>query len=264
MSENKRIDRLLDSIFNQTYKNFEIIIIDNFSKDNTREVCKTYPVTFIEEKSTISNAWNIGLEHARGQYVLFIDSDMELPQSFLEECAKVIESQSVDCLLIEFTCVESRKASFVNIVEARNMELELGAAPLNIYFYSKDIIGNTRYSESESPLVGEEYIFRTQILEKRPKVGRVKTKILHYYDPSLAWVVRRSWKYGKWFLETKKHLSTEEQVEFIRYNSVLKRDSPSVLKESIKKKPEIFFSFLLYVSMKYVSFVFGYLSSRLG
>jgi glycosyltransferase involved in cell wall biosynthesis len=262
MSENKRIDRLLNSIFNQTYKNFEVIVVDNFSKDKTKEVCKKYPITFIEERSTISKAWNIGLEHAKGKYILFIDSDMELPPLFLEECVKVIKSKSVDCIKFESTYVESKKASFINIVKPRNLERKLGGAPLNIYFYSANIIKNTRHPESENPMVGEEYIFRAHILKKNPKVGSVKTRVLHYYDPSLAWIVRRSWKYGKWFLETKKHLTTGEQLEFIRYNSVIKRESLSMFIELVQKKPRLLFPFLYYIFVKYVSFALGYLSNR--
>lgn len=261
MSENKNIDRLLRSLFNQTYRNFEVIVVDNFSEDETKEVCSRYPVTFIEERSTISKAWNTGIDHAKGRFLLFIDSDMELPPSFLEDCVKVLESESVDCLRFESTYVESRKPPFINIVRARNWERESGGAPLNIYFYSADIIEDTRYPESENQLVGEEYIFRAKILEKNPKIGIVETRVLHYYDPSLAWVARRSWKYGKWFLETRKHLTSTEQLGFIRYNSVIKQESLPLLKRLFQKEPEAALPFFLYVLVKYVSFALGCLSS---
>lgn len=262
MSGNKRIGRLLSSIFNQTYDNFEVIVVDNFSEDKTKEVCTEFPIIFIQEKSTISKANNIGLEIARGKYIIFLDSDMELPASFLEECARIIESKHVDCIQMQFTCVESRKPSFLNCVKLRNLELELGAAPLNIYCYSAQIIGDRKFPESENPIVGEEYIFRNRILRKRLKVGLAKTRILHYYDPSVTWLIRRSLKYGKWFVETQKHLTLSEELRFIRYNSVVKKHSIRALKRVIKSKPSLLFPFMLYIYIKYLSFILGYLSKK--
>jgi len=263
MSENKRIDRLLNSIFNQTYKNVDVVIIDNFSKDGTKEICKRYPVTFHQERSSISRAWNIGIELAKGQYILFVDSDMELPSSFLADCAKVVQSKSADCIKMAFVCAESRKASRMNIVSSRNLELELGASPTNIYLYRASIIGNTRYPESEGQIVGEEYIFRSQIMEKKPRVGIVETKVLHYYDPSFEWFARRCFKYGKWFIETKKHLRKNESIQFIRYNSVIKTSSIIAFIKKTRDEPSLFPSFLLYLSVKYFSFALGFLSGIL-
>lgn len=260
MIGNMNIERLLKSIFNQTYRNFEVIVVDNFSKDKTLEICKRFPVTFIQAKSTISEADNIGLEMAEGEYFLFLDSDMELPPLFLEECVRIIQSESVDCLQMKFICVESEEASLLNYVELRNLELQLGAASLNIYFYSRDIVQNTRFPESEKPLVGEEYIFRSRILSKDPKIGLMKEKVLHYHNPSFAWVVRRSWKYGKWFRETKKHLSRREAMEFFKYNSIFKRHSLGSFYDIVKKKPSKVLPFALFICIKYASFILGYTS----
>jgi len=262
MSGNKRIDRLLSSIFNQTYNNFEVIVVDNFSKDKTREACTKFPIVFIQEKCTISKANNVALQIAKGKYIIFLDSDMELPASFLEECARIIESKHVDCVKMEFTCVESRKPPFLNCVKLRNLELELGAAPLNIYCYSAEIIGNTKFPESENPIVGEEYIFRNYLLRKKLKVGLAKTKILHYYDPSVTWLIRRCLKYGRWFVETQKHLTLSEELKFIQYNTVIKKHSLCTLKRVIKSKPSLLFPFMLYIYMKYLAFFLGYLTKK--
>ncbi|MFX0199061.1 MAG: glycosyltransferase family 2 protein, partial [Candidatus Hodarchaeota archaeon] len=207
MSGNRRIDRLLKSIFNQTYDNFEVIVVDNFSIDGTADICKKFSITFIQEHSTIHEANNIGLENAKGEFIVFLDSDMELPSTYLEECVKLIQFNSVDCINMEFISVESMEPSLLNYVQLRNVELAMGAASLNIYFYSRKIIGDVRFPKSSNPIVGEEYIFRHLILIKGPKIGHVKSPILHYHDPRFEWLIRRSWKYGKWFIETKKHLS---------------------------------------------------------
>lgn len=264
MTGNNRVDRLLNSIVNQTAKNFEVIVVDNLSTDLTSEVCRKFHTTFIEARSTISHAGNIALSKARGKYILFLDSDMELPSSFLEDCFKTIDCMSPDCLQLQFHYKESRRPSFLNIAKLRNTELKMGAAPLNIYLYSTNLIGDTRYPESEKQLVGEEYIFRNRVLRKRPKIGLVKSKINHFLDPSLSWVARRSFKYGKWFTETEKHLSASDAARFFKYNSILKKKSLTTFLNLIRTEPRTVFPFLLYVSVKYLSFLFGYLSERPG
>ena len=82
----------LKSLRKQTYKNIEIILIDNFSTDKTIEIAKKYDVKIIQVKSERAKAKNIGLKNANGMYVLFIDSDMELSPKVIEECVRLIES----------------------------------------------------------------------------------------------------------------------------------------------------------------------------
>lgn len=261
MTGNKRIDRLLDSIFNQTYKNVEVIVVDNFSKDATKAACEKYPVIFIQQKTTISAAWNIGLERATGGYILFLDSDMELRPKLLEEFVDLVKEQSVDCIQMDFECAESRKASLINMVEARNLELKMGAAPLNIYFYSKELIEDIRYPEDQNQIVGEEYIFRNKVLRKNPKTGKASTITLHYYDPSISWLAHRCLKYGKWFANTKRHLKSESAMEFVLYNSVFNRQAVKEIVFATKKQPQTVVSFSLYFFVKYISFALGYLTA---
>jgi glycosyltransferase involved in cell wall biosynthesis len=260
MTQNKSIERLLRSVFGQTYKNFEVIIVDNFSTDKTAEICRSLPVVFVQTRTTISQANNVGMDLARGDFLLFLDSDMELPPSFLEDCVRKIRSEGVDCIEMQFNHFPSRKPGLINIVKCRNLEIELGAASFNVYLYSRTIVQGTRFPESEKSLVGEEYIFRMRIISKKPRIGSVETRVFHYYDPSLAWVTTRNWKYGRWFSETTKHLRTKDQIEFIHYNSVVKPESLSRLMGSIRSTPQLLFPFLVYMFVKYVSFGFGYLS----
>ena len=75
------LDRCLSSIINQTYKNIEIILIDDGSTDTSLEICKKYAATderikvIFQENSGVSKARNHGLEIATGEYVQFVDSD---------------------------------------------------------------------------------------------------------------------------------------------------------------------------------------------
>lgn len=76
------IRKCLESVLNQTYKPLEIIVVDDKSTDNSKEVvlqiAKNNPIIkpiFLEKNGGVSNARNVGLNAAKGNYVTFIDSD---------------------------------------------------------------------------------------------------------------------------------------------------------------------------------------------
>ena len=77
------LDELCESIFNQTYKKYEIIFIDDLSEDNSLEKAKEWKEKFgrnftiveNQEKKWSGGSRNIGIDLAKGKYILFIDSD---------------------------------------------------------------------------------------------------------------------------------------------------------------------------------------------
>lgn len=93
------ISKCLESIFNQTYKNVEVIVVDDCSTDNTFEILKNYEN--IKLLSTTINsrqgvARNKGLDSCTGDYILFIDSDDSLyDNTVLNKLANLINTQNL-------------------------------------------------------------------------------------------------------------------------------------------------------------------------
>lgn len=84
------IGHLLDCLAVQTYRNFEVVIVNDRSSDNSMEVCRRYenqlPLVLVDlpENGGVSNARNVGMEHADGAYFLFIDSDDYVTPTYIE------------------------------------------------------------------------------------------------------------------------------------------------------------------------------------
>ena len=101
----KYISDCLDSILAQTYKNFEVIIIDDGSTDNSLSICNTYKeknknISVLHiENSGVSAARNIGIKHAKGEYLLFVDSDDTLYEHSLSMFIKEHTSPDIDILV---------------------------------------------------------------------------------------------------------------------------------------------------------------------
>lgn len=89
-NEESVIGRLIKSIKNQTYRNFEIILVDNNSQDKTVEVAKSLGVKVANKGPERSAQRNFGAKIAKGKYLLFVDADMELSKNVIEECIQEI------------------------------------------------------------------------------------------------------------------------------------------------------------------------------
>lgn len=90
------IEETLDTVLNQTFKDFEIIIVDDGSNNATKKVLKKLKkdkIFILEQKNGgLSNARNNGFKIAKGTYVLTIDADDTLDKTFLEKAVKILDS----------------------------------------------------------------------------------------------------------------------------------------------------------------------------
>ena len=107
----KYLKRCLDSILNQTYKNFEVILVDDGSIDSSSKICDEYSnkysnIKVIHKKNGgLGNARNKGLEFAKGKYIKFIDSDDYIRSDHLKNLHDAIEKYESDAVLSGYTRV---------------------------------------------------------------------------------------------------------------------------------------------------------------
>ncbi len=96
------LKRCLESIINQTYKNLEIVIIDDGSVDSSAEICDEYSckdsriIVIHQDNSGVSTARNRALEKIKGEYVAFVDSDDYVTSDFIESLYSGIAENHVD------------------------------------------------------------------------------------------------------------------------------------------------------------------------
>ena len=86
----KYLERCIKSIINQTYKNLEIILVDDGSKDNCYNICEIYKkqdnriVVIHKENGGLSDARNVGLLNSTSELICFIDSDDYVQKDYIE------------------------------------------------------------------------------------------------------------------------------------------------------------------------------------
>ena len=98
----KYLNKCVDSIINQTYKNLEIILVDDGSPDNCPQICDEYAKkdkrikVIHKENGGLSDSRNVGIQEAKGEYIGFIDSDDYIDSEMYEYLYNLIEKYSAD------------------------------------------------------------------------------------------------------------------------------------------------------------------------
>lgn len=108
----KYLRRCIDSILNQTYKNIEVILVDDGSPDKCGEICDEYEkidsrVRVIhKENGGLSEARNFGLLHAVGEYVFFVDSDDWIDRDYCSSAILDLVKENVDVVIFGYNKID--------------------------------------------------------------------------------------------------------------------------------------------------------------
>jgi glycosyltransferase involved in cell wall biosynthesis len=94
------IARCLSSVQSQSYSPIEVIIVDNFSDDNTTIIAKAFGAKVAQRKSNPALARNVGIANSAGKYVFFVDSDQILSRCVVEECVTKCEEENAEMVRV--------------------------------------------------------------------------------------------------------------------------------------------------------------------
>lgn len=191
----KFIGRCLDSIINQTYKNLEIICVNDCSKDNSLNILLSYAkkdsrisVIDVCQNRGVSSSRNIGIENALGDYLIFIDADDFIEQHCVEILYNQLKNENAICvgklkyLLkaedFEKMSSDEEKAVKYRYDDALNInDIKSGACNK---LYPKSLIGEIRFDEQLK--YGEDTLFNINIISKRKANVILVNKTTYYYD----------------------------------------------------------------------------------
>ena len=96
----RHIVSCIESLMNQEYPNIDIILVDNFSSDQTCNLVENFKANVLKVKALRAEARNIGASVSKGDYLLHIDSDMILNPKIVCECVVKCEKEGYDALII--------------------------------------------------------------------------------------------------------------------------------------------------------------------
>lgn len=110
----KYIEKCLMSVKEQTYSDFEVLLVDDGSTDNTGKICDIFSEedyrfkVFHKKNEGVSTARNFGLKKAKGRYISFVDGDDYLDKDYLKVLVKYMNDENVDLTCVDFY-IDSQK-----------------------------------------------------------------------------------------------------------------------------------------------------------
>ncbi len=189
----KHLRKCLDSIVNQTYKNLEIILINDGSKDNSDEICREFAekddriVYVSRENRGVSATRNEGIDLSHGDYFSFIDSDDYLELDTYEYLLNLVSKHDVDAVNYEYFITYPDKETAHRITEKKYGLFERKGAQKQLVYnvafawnklFSKKIIENLKFDETI--LRGEDSLFSRFAFSKASKVWFDHRPLYHY------------------------------------------------------------------------------------
>lgn len=173
----KTLRQCVDSILAQEYKDFELLLIDDGSKDGSPAICDKYAYkdarirVFHKENGGVSSARNVGLDNARGEWITFIDSDDFITEGYFdgvvgrEEDLLFISCKTLyhDKIIKSISLSSEHTGLDFSTLISENINNNILRGPC-AKFFKRDIIASLRFVEEMS--VGEDACFVFSYLSK--------------------------------------------------------------------------------------------------
>lgn len=191
--------RCIDSILNQSFKNFELVLVNDGSTDKSLDICKKYlngdkRIKLISQVNKgLSAARNTGLRHANGKYICFIDSDDFVEKDYLLLLLNNIEKYNSDISMCEFYLTDSKgkQYSVEEFNEPKGISILSGKEIFSYFYrdnyvanvvawnkiYKKNLFNNVKYTEGR--YFEDEFIAISLFYEART-VSFVRTPLYDY------------------------------------------------------------------------------------
>ncbi len=181
----------IESIINQTYKNIEIILVDDGSRDKSGEICDLYSkedtrIKVIHKKNTgVADSRNVGLKCAEGEYLFFVDSDDMLRSHTIELMLKILYEYNADMVCAEWTYLNGNNASYDDVISD---VLVMNTQQAMRYYAQKEwhpwnkLIKKQIHENIEFPnyKIHEDEAIRFKILSKCNKIVKLDAKTYCY------------------------------------------------------------------------------------
>lgn len=192
--------RCVDSILSQTFKDFEVLLIDDGSPDKSGEICDQYAAkdsrvkVYHKENEGVSSARNYGINKAEGVWLFFSDADDYLPNNSFDVLIN-FAYDNVDCVMAGYSVFTEKgevvvskpkdRHNLLSVADALNEMFHPTDFPYQGYLWCKlfkhEIVSKNELKFNESIYYNEDRLFIVQFLCKSNNIISYTTKPVYYY-----------------------------------------------------------------------------------
>jgi len=252
----RTLDKCLKSIQDQTYPNIEIILVDNNSIDNTKEIAKKYTNKVYNKGPERSAQTNYGVKKSSGEYVYKIDSDFILDPEVVSQCVQKA-NEGYDAVVVH----NSPDINVSWIAKVRKFEVDMYKYDIthsSARFVKKEVYNNIS-GFNPNITAGEDYDFQNKLNRAGYKTGFIDAEALHLGEPThLIPHLKKYFDYGKDFINYEKENKEESSKQLGVFRSVYFRNWKKFLKH-----PLMTIIFVYYTTLKYLFGGLGFLYAKI-
>lgn len=196
----KFLNNTIESVLNQTYENFELLLINDGSTDSSAKICDAFAksdyriqVLHIPNNGP-GNARNHGISLAKGNYIQFVDSDDSIEVNMVEQLVKCMTSEMAEVVVCGMKNLDSSnrvsisshptKLSLDNEIKndfVHLLKLGLAYSPVN-KMYRKSIIDEYNIKFNDNLSIGEDALFNIKYFSKCSKVFIYEKPLYIYHQ----------------------------------------------------------------------------------
>ncbi|MGL4453001.1 MAG: glycosyltransferase family 2 protein [Sarcina sp.] len=238
------IKECIESVLKQSYKDFEIIIVDDGSTDNSKKYIQEFieEIDFIkyvyQKNAGLSAARNTGIINSEGEFIVFIDSDDFVDEDFIGELVTLIEQENADIaqcgyyrydqeivetmqLHREILYIEGNE-TFIKIFYKTFIEKKFGMICCNKIYRRAELMKNKILFEKNSEIYAEDLLFNLKVLLNSKKIV-ISDKVLYYYRVRLG-SITQSYKQdlGIRYAELVNRITEYSTLELSQKNNIFK------------------------------------------
>ncbi|MDJ0589287.1 MAG: glycosyltransferase family 2 protein [Pleurocapsa sp. MO_226.B13] len=237
----------LESVFAQTYSNFEIILVDDASTDSTLQIARSFKdprlkIIANQQNKGVSSVRNCGIQQAQGNWIALLDSDDWYAPERLENLLAIASKQNVDLIADDLFLIRDRERypwstllqenhlsrGFIELIDAVRFVITDRPSPINAprswsFGYTKPLIKreflikhNLKYNEAVN--VGEDFILYLECLLNKARFLLVPRPYYYYRTREVSLSTRKPTQYlaqsceiTQSFIEREKALSKPDE-----------------------------------------------------
>lgn len=193
------IENCLRSVMDQTFHDLQIIVVDDGSKDGTFEICKNLAesdkrIQILKiENSGVSHARNIGIDHAKGEYIQFVDGDDTILKDATEILVHTIDVKYTDLVVCGYTKIlpeikiGNPKMEKKGYYKRNDYLINTLKDPGHHYYgvvwnklYKRQILVDNNIRFIEKACLGEDFIFNLDYMKNIKDVFVIKDRLYNY------------------------------------------------------------------------------------
>lgn len=249
-NNSKYIRQCLESVIKQTYKNIEIIIVDNYSYDGTYEIAKEFTDKVYRlwpERSTQFNYW---FTKSSGSIIYRIGAEFVLDTDVVKKWVDKIINWGYDALAIH------NRSKWESIwAKVRFLEREAykwSNSIVAVRFMRREVFEGV-WMFNESLVMGEDFDLHNRIVESGYKWTHLDAIETHVWEPiNIVDVWNKFYYYWRTFREYQKNNKKISKKQFVLFRPEFKS-----LQKELVRNPKLFIMFWIYNVIKLIAWVFG-------